>query len=89
MLKTNKLLYIVLWLYIVVIILYIIVSTLYGLTISGQSIEVNPNDYANVDNWATMYLLNIYQYLQLFPYIAMVWGWFYILNKIIWLFKNK
>jgi hypothetical protein len=89
----NNIQYKIEWLTLAIMLIFILLVWLiifWWLTINWQVITVEQHELDNVDNWAVSYLLNIWQVLQFIPTIAMIWGWFFILSKIFWLFsKNK
>ena len=71
------------------IIFSVIQLLLSWLTIQWNTIEVSPSEYTGINNGAVTYLLNIWKILQFLPTIAMIWGGFYIITKIFWLFNKN
>lgn len=65
----------------------LVASTL-GLTISGSTVTVDSADLTSVSNSVNSLLTTSFETLKFLPYIALIIGGFYLLNKIFSVVKS-
>ena len=57
-------------------------ATTIGLTVSNTGVVIEASDLTAVSDANAAYLSSAFQIVQLLPYIAVIGGWFYVLNKL-------
>ncbi len=58
------------------------------LTISGSSVEVTTDGVSAVNSSASALLTTAFEILKFLPVIALIIGWFFVLNKIFGIVKS-
>jgi len=56
-----------------------------GIVVASTGVTIEASDLTTITDANSAYLSSAFQVVELLPYIAVLAGWFYVLNKLFWI----